>query len=150
MIALKRKQARYVPSTPHSLFPSHYFTAILELRTGQNDCPSRSLQISPLPLVPSSRYEPDYSEFTLACYTLRKTYTPTSLSPNLGSRNRPYPYVLHHGARGFAESSGSSYSQRPQADATRNQCASQHQQLFDMLILCLIACDLGLFPTLLL
>ena len=78
----------------------------------------------------------------------QKPIPPQASAQTLQSCNRPYPYVPHHEAQGLADSTGSSYFQRPQADATRNWYASQHRQLFDMLILYLIACDLILFPTL--
>ena len=96
MIALKRKQARYVSPTPRPLLcPSHYLPAILELRTGQNGppCPSRTLRLLPPGgnLLQGSPLRCPYLDMnqtpasSLACLQYpppKNLYLLTSISPN--------------------------------------------------------------------
>ena len=100
----------------------------------QTSPPRRQPPSGQSPPVPLSRHEPDSSEFTrmLTISPSQKPTPPHKPQPKLyDPATDPIPMRRTTEPEALSESTGSSYPQRPHADATRNRDASQHRQLFD-------------------
>ncbi|KAH9057140.1 hypothetical protein EDB83DRAFT_2390413 [Lactarius deliciosus] len=112
-------------------------------RTERPPVPAPHLQSSPprrqppsgqTPPVVLSRVEPDSSEFTriLTLSPSEKPAPPHKHQAKLYNPNKdPIPMRRTAEPEAMSESTGSSYAQRPPADASRNRDAAQSRQLFD-------------------
>ncbi|KAI9433991.1 hypothetical protein H4582DRAFT_1983834 [Lactarius indigo] len=102
----------------------------------QSSPPRRQPPSGQTPPVLLSRAEPDSSEFTRIM-----TLSPPSQKPMPPHKHQaklfnpstdPIPTMRRTAEpEAMSESTGSSYAQRPPADASRNRDAAQHRQLFD-------------------
>ncbi|KAH9053859.1 hypothetical protein EDB87DRAFT_1676684 [Lactarius vividus] len=125
MTALKRKQANNIRKD----------------RTERPPVPTPHLQSSPPRRQPApgqtppallSRAEPDSSEFT-RILTLSPSQKPALPHKHqlFNPKTDPIPMRRTAEPEAMSESTGSSYAQRPPADASRNRDAAQSRQLFD-------------------
>ncbi|KAH9028113.1 hypothetical protein EDB85DRAFT_2074672 [Lactarius pseudohatsudake] len=100
----------------------------------QSSPPRRQPPSGQTPPVLLSRVEPDSSEFTriLTLSPSEKPTLPHKHQAKLYNPNKdPIPMRRTAEPEAMSESTGSSYAQRPPADASRNRDAAQSRQLFD-------------------